>query len=281
MRDPKDPVEVGAATGFGVSIASSGALAAALFFDAGPRLEGLFLGIALLGLAFGIGLWANRAMPGGTDVEGREPLASSQEDRRAVVAGFEQGERVLGRRGLLVRMLGGGVAALGAALLLPIRSLGPNPGGALLRTPWRRGRRLVTGDGEPVKPEDLDVDGVITVFPEGERSPGDAQTLLIRLPPGLNRPRPGREDWTVGDCIAFSKVCTHAGCPVGLYEAQSHRLLCPCHQSLFEVADGARPTFGPATRSLPQLPLGVDDEGYLVARADFSDPVGPAWWGTS
>ena len=96
--------------------------------------------------------------------------------------------------------------------------------------------------------------------------------------PGQNAPLPGRDDWTVADLIAYSKICTHAGCPVGLYQAQSGLLLCPCHQSTFEVADGAKPIFGPATRSLPQLPLGTDADGYLIATGDFSAPIGPGFW---
>ena len=92
------------------------------------------------------------------------------------------------------------------------------------------------------------------------------------------KPRPGREDWTVDDLVAYSKLCTHAGCPVGLYQANSGLLLCPCHQSTFAVLDGARPIFGPAARSLPQLPLGLNEQGELIARGDFSGPVGPGFW---
>jgi ubiquinol-cytochrome c reductase iron-sulfur subunit len=278
-RDPVDGVEAAAAASFLVAIASGIGLLVAFVSDAGPAWEGALLGAALFGLAIGIGLWAVHAMPGGTDVEARHPISSTAEDRAFAVEGFERGERVLGRRGLLVKLLGLGAATVGAALLIPIRSLGPNPGRKLLTTPWRPGRRLVTESGEPLRPGDLEVNAIVTVFPEGDRSPGDAQTVLIRLPDGANRPKPGREGWTVEGCIAYSKVCTHAGCPVGLYEADTHRLVCPCHQSLFEVADGARPSFGPATRSLPQLPLEVDEDGHLRASGDFSDPIGPAWWG--
>ena len=78
--------------------------------------------------------------------------------------------------------------------------------------------------------------------------------------------------------IAYSKICTHVGCPVGLYQADTHELLCPCHQSTFDVLDGARPRFGPATRSLPQLPLAVDGDGFLTAQSDFTEPVGPGFW---
>jgi ubiquinol-cytochrome c reductase iron-sulfur subunit len=139
--------------------------------------------------------------------------------------------------------------------------------------------RVVREDGEPVRPDDLPVDGVLTVFPEGHVDAGDGPTLLIRTRRGREfRTRDGREGWTVDGIVAYSKLCTHVGCPVGLYQSEEGLLLCPCHQSTFDVYDGARPVFGPAARSLPQLPLDVDDDGYLVATGDFSDPVGPGFW---
>ncbi|WP_426574592.1 ubiquinol-cytochrome c reductase iron-sulfur subunit [Aquihabitans sp. McL0605] len=281
MSDPPDRLEVAVAASFLVTTAAGVGLAVVYWNGGQTQLEGLLLAVALYGLAVGIGLWAKHAMGPGDQVEAREPLRSSDEDRRAVAADFDAGERILGRRGLLLKLLAVGVGTLGGALLFPVRSLGPRPGHQLSETPWRRNRRLVTSNGDPVRPGDLPLDGVVTVFPEGDPSPGDAQTVLIRLPAGVNRPRPGRAGWTAAGCIAYSKVCTHAGCPVGLYEAEARQLVCPCHQSLFDVTDGARPTFGPATRSLPQLPLDLDADGYLVAQHDFDEPVGPAWWGTS
>jgi ubiquinol-cytochrome c reductase iron-sulfur subunit len=130
-----------------------------------------------------------------------------------------------------------------------------------------------------VKPADLEVDGVITVWPEGHTQAADSPTLLIhyREDQGFT-PAEGREDWTVDDLVAYSKLCTHVGCPVGLYQAQAGLLLCPCHQSTFDVLDGARPVFGPAARSLPQLPLALNHDGELIARGDFSGPVGPGFW---
>src|SRR5581483_6043515 len=154
-------------------------------------------------------------------------------------------------RWLLLTLLGGGVTALGAAALFPIRSLGPNPFPGLTVTAWGRGKRLVDDKGKPVHKDDLQVDGVLTVFPEDSFSvteaKADSQVVLIRLGTGELTPRPGRETWSPNGFIAFSKVCTHAGCPVGLYDARTHQLVCPCHQSLFDVTDGARPIFGPAT----------------------------------
>jgi ubiquinol-cytochrome c reductase iron-sulfur subunit len=175
-------------------------------------------------------------------------------------------------------MLGLAAAALGAAAVFPIRSLGPSPGRSLQRTPWRAGTRLVGEDGDPITVEDIPLGGFLTVFPEGHVGSADGQTVLVRVDPDANRPRPGRKDWAPDGLLAYNKVCTHAGCPVGLYQAASHQLLCPCHQSAFDVLDGARPVFGPATRSLPQLPLAIDAQGYLRARSDYTEPVGPAYW---
>ena len=132
-----------------------------------------------------------------------------------------------------------------------------------------------------MRPDTLSVGGTITVFPEGAEQAGDAQVVLIRVAPGRNRPRRGRETWAPEGNVAYSKICTHVGCPVGLYQEDTHELVCPCHQSTFDVLDGARPRFGPATRPLPQLPLAVDGEGYLVAQSDFTEPVGPGFWNRS
>ena len=146
-------------------------------------------------------------------------------------------------------------------------------------TPWRRGSRVVDEEGELVTLNQVPEDGFLTVFPEGSAGAADAQTLLIHVRPGsLKLPPEKLAGVPEGTHVAYSKICTHAGCPVGLYRAESQSLICPCHQSQFDVSDGAKPYFGPAARPLPQLPLGVDEEGILVAQGDFSEPVGPAFW---
>jgi ubiquinol-cytochrome c reductase iron-sulfur subunit len=216
-------------------------------------------------------------MPQATDVEERHPVESTEEEIDAFREEFERGEHILTRRHVLVRMGTAAVAALGVALVFPIRSLGPRPGKGFKSTPYRAGVRLVTPDGVPIRAADISVDGIVTAFPQGHTHAADAPTLLIR-PNEPVKARPGREDWTPDNLVAYSKLCTHVGCPVGLYQAGEHLLLCPCHQSTFEVLDGARPVFGPATRSLPQLPIEVDDDGIVVAMGDFSGPTGPGFW---
>ncbi len=182
------------------------------------------------------------------------------------------------RRTLLLRMLGLAGGALGVAAVFPINSLGPHPKDTLARTRWGKGSRLVTSDGRLVRLGDLEVDGVLTVFPEGATDDADSQVILINVGDAPQKVRRGRDGWSVQGYVAFSKVCTHAGCPVGLYRSTSHQLLCPCHQSTFDVLDGCRPVFGPAARSLPQLPLEVGQDGYLTSQHDFTEPVGPGYW---
>jgi len=199
-----------------------------------------------------------------------------QAQRPAVVPGAATEE--ITRRRFLTRLLAGAGAILAAALVLPAFSLGPQPGTDLFRTAWRRGLRLVDSGNRPVRPGELVLDSVTTVFPQGFVGRADSQTLLIKVRPSDLELPTGREAWVPEGCVAYSKVCTHAGCPVGLYRAKEHLLLCPCHQSTFDVLRGAVPVFGPAARPLPQLPIEVDAEGYLAALGDFPDPIGPGFW---
>ncbi len=271
------PAERVVVAAFAVCVVAALALAVVYRRGGHPQLEGVLLTLALGGLGFGLVTWARRVLPHQEEFEDREVLPTSHEERRQFQDTLEA-EEVIGRRPLLVRTLAAAVGALGLAALFPIRSLGPHPADTLERTSWGRGRRLVDGEGQPVRAADTALDGLVTVFPEGDVGSPDGQAVLIRVRPGLIEPVAGGEGWASEGLIAFSKVCTHAGCPVGLYQADIHQLLCPCHQSAFDVLEGARPVFGPAARPLPQLPLRIDDEGFVVAEGDFSEPVGPAWW---
>jgi ubiquinol-cytochrome c reductase iron-sulfur subunit len=271
-------------------IAAAAAITLAVVYWRGgqPQLEGVLLAVATGGIGIGIIVWAKRFMPDDEVAEDRHPLTSSEPEIEALRTDFEHGEQTLVGRRRLVRAIAAALAALGAALLFPIRSLGPRPGRGLKFTAYadaehrKGGVRLVRADDRPIKPRDLEVDGVLTVFPEGHTDDADAPTLLIHTRPQQKLElADDRDRWVVGGIIAFSKLCTHVGCPVGLYQAGEGLLLCPCHQSTFNVLEGAKPIFGPAARSLPQLPLAVDDEGYLIATGDFSSPVGPGFWDRS
>ncbi|MGH9135499.1 MAG: Rieske 2Fe-2S domain-containing protein [Acidimicrobiales bacterium] len=249
------------------SIAAAIGLAVVYAAGGQPQLEGLLLAVALGGLGCALVVWAHRLLPSD---EVSEPLAlGSEEDDREAVAESVDRHEVLERRPLLRRLLLGAVVALGGVAVFPIRSLGPRPGDALRTTPWRPGRRLVDDRGRPVAADGVPEGGLMTVFPEGHTDAADAVAVVVRV---------GDDDSGMAGVLAFSKLCTHAGCPVGLYLADSKTLLCPCHQSEFDVLRGAAPISGPAARALPELPLQLNDDGELVAAADFSGPVGPAWW---
>lgn len=266
------------ALAFGVTAAASLGLAVTYALGGQEQVEGMLLAVALGGLGFGFVQVAQHLLPQGPYVEEREPLPSSDEDQLAFAADFERGEGWLSRRGFLLKMLGVAAGAVGLAALFPIRSLGPKPGNSLFRTKWRPGALVVDEQGEPVGVDTLEVGGAITVFPEGHLDVEDSQTILVRLSDHDVVTRPGRERWAPRGYVALSKVCTHAGCPVGLYQQRFKKLLCPCHQSTFSVPEGGKPVFGPATRSLPQLPLMVDSDGFLRARSDYQEPVGPGFW---
>jgi len=242
-----------------------------------PQLEGVLLGVLLGGIGLALVLWGKHLFPSEIVTEERGPHGSAAENLAEVERSME-GEVDITRRTLLVRLLVGAAGALGLAAIFPLRSLGPGPGRALFHTAWRRGARLVDEAGMPVRADQLELGGVVTVFPEGRTDAEDSQAILVRVDPALLQLPGGRDAWAPVGNVCYSKICTHAGCPVGLYSAESHQLLCPCHASTFDVTDGGNPVFGPAARPLPQLPLFVDGEGYLRARGDFPEPVGPGFW---
>lgn len=287
MSDQPTPLELterratrAAAIAFLVSIASGIALIAVYVAGGDIRLEGFLLFLGFGGVATGLGVWAKVLLDEPDVEEARPVLSSGAEQRQAFRRAYDETKASgtdRGRRRFLVRLLAGASASLGLALLLPFRSLGEPPGVQMFETEWTEGARLVGFDGDPVRPGDLAVGGVLTVFPEGSVGDGQSQTLVIRVQEGRIDLPEGAPPHVEG-VLAFSKICTHAGCPIGLFRAAVGELFCPCHQSKFDVFRGAEPMSGPTTRALPQLPLGVDDEGYLVALGDFTEPVGPAFW---
>jgi ubiquinol-cytochrome c reductase iron-sulfur subunit len=272
--------EVLCVVAFLVAAGASIALAIVYWLGGQPQAEGILLAIALGGIGMGIVLWAKHFMPNEEVAEDRHPLQSSEEEIAEFTADFEAGEAPLRSRRLLIATAGGACAALGVALIFPVRSLGPRPGRGLKETPYRNAPiRIVREDGSPVRPAQLPVDGFITVWPEHHTDAADAATLLIHFRADQDfEPEAGRDDWTVQNIVAYSKLCTHVGCPVGLYQAELGLLLCPCHQSTFNVMRWAQPIFGPAARPLPQLPLDLDGDGFIIATGDFSGPVGPGFW---
>jgi ubiquinol-cytochrome c reductase iron-sulfur subunit len=277
-RRPMSPPERRVAAALALSILGSVSLGAVYAFGGQPQLEGVLLGTALGGLSAALVVWGLRLLPPEQVTDRREPEPSSPGERLAATSELERGQEELASRRTLARLLLGALATLAGVMFFPIRSLGPGPGRSMFHTEWTDGAYVVDSLGRRVRAGTLSTQSVITVFPEGYVGSPVAQALLIRVDPTLLRLPPGRADWTPYGYVAYSKFCTHAGCPVGLYRASAHQLLCPCHQSTFDVLDGARPIFGPTTRALPQLPLRVDADGYLRAGGDFSAPVGPGFW---
>ncbi len=253
----------------------------------------LFLGLGLAISLFFIGMgavhWAKTLMPDHEVVDVRKEQRSKDEDRAAFVATIkEQGATAgLGRRTLIKRTLGLSLGLAGLSPLLLLRDCSAElPGDELGQTNWKAGTRLLTDPGDrPIKPGDIEVGAVAQVLPllpEGrKRTLNDIAKdalLLIRIRPEEFNLDAERLSWTYQGIIAFSKICSHMGCAVALYEQSTKHLLCPCHQSTFDVTRAAKVIFGPAARPLPQLPISVDSQGYLVASAPFNESVGPSYW---
>jgi ubiquinol-cytochrome c reductase iron-sulfur subunit len=269
--------ELWVSASFLTAAAAAVGFAVAYVLGGGPQALGLLLGLACTGLAAGLLLWSARLLPAETYVEEREPLPPPDAVQRAVADSLHRGGQ--GSPGIVRRTFVLAGLAVGAAVVVPLRSLlapsGETPGEALADTPWERGDRLTTREGDLVRADEMQLGTALTVFPEGRPQASDASAVVLRVEQAdLRLGRAG----AVGGIIAFSKLCTHAGCPVGLYEETTRQLFCPCHQSIFDVLEEARPVAGPAARALPQLPLAVDAEGYLVADGDFVGQVGPTYW---
>ncbi|MFM6940458.1 MAG: Rieske 2Fe-2S domain-containing protein [Candidatus Planktophila sp.] len=249
---------------------------------------GLGMAIALFCIGAGLIHWAKTLMPDEEVIAQRHEFRSSDEDRSEFVKTVKSGAGAagLGRRPLIKRTLGLALGLSGLTPLLLLRDLGPLPKEELQKTSWKAGTRLVTDPGDrPIKASDLEVGAVAQTLPElaeGEERTleniGKDAVLLIRLRPEDFNLDEERLSWTHEGIIAFSKICSHMGCAVALYEQQTKHLLCPCHQSTFDVTRAAKVIFGPAARPLPQLAITVDAEGYLVAQAPFNEAVGPSFW---
>jgi ubiquinol-cytochrome c reductase iron-sulfur subunit len=269
-----------------------GIAGAAYWQNWSPWIFGGALGAGMFALGFGITAWGKYLMPQGPFVEERHVLAKGPEERNALSAALvERTAVVVKRRKMLGGLLAAGGGIMGIVLAFPLlRSLGPVPKDEYEVSQWKAGTVLVDSNGRPVRRETLVPGGIMTVYPRNQmrRENGEItftdqglatdQTVLIRLPGGAFTTMPGRENWTPDGYVAYSKVCTHLGCPVGLYEQELQLLVCPCHQSMFDVRNGAVPQFGPAPRPLPQLALGYNDQGYLIATAPYDQALGPGYF---
>ncbi|MEW2314680.1 Rieske 2Fe-2S domain-containing protein [Streptomyces bauhiniae] len=249
---------------------------------------GLTLGVALFCIGAGAVHWARTLMSDVEMVAERHPIAAEPTVRAQVFDDFRQGaaESGIGRRKLIRNTMFGALALVPLSGVMLLRDLGPLPHNSLRHTLWAKGKLLVNvNTNEPLRPEDVAVGSLTFAKPEGlEETDEDFQDqiakaalMIVRLMPNDIKDKQELA-WSHEGIVAFSKICTHVGCPISLYEQQTHHVLCPCHQSTFDLSDGARVIFGPAGHALPQLRIGVNDEGYLEALGDFAEPVGPAFW---
>jgi ubiquinol-cytochrome c reductase iron-sulfur subunit len=263
------------------SVAALAALGLCVVYVRGgqPQAEGALLFLSLGGIGAGLMLWSRRLMVAiRDDTQPRQHSTPSASEVERAADAMLGGVEEIARRRFLSRLLLAAAGLLGVAALFPIRSLGRAPAGSLSSTPWRSGDRLVNADGDVVMRDTLEVGSFTTVFPQGHAGSADAQAVLIKVEADELRLPADRSAWAPEGLVAYSKICTHAGYPLGLYLAAVHELRCPCHQSTFDVLDGATPVYGPAPRPLPQLPIAIDGDGSLYALGDYPEPVGPAYW---
>jgi ubiquinol-cytochrome c reductase iron-sulfur subunit len=266
--------------GLGLAATIGGAIAFVWSFVVGASNQWLggSLALALLGLGLALAFWG-RDLAGDEVIAGRYPVPPGDTDGQAALATqLDEHASVITRRSFLSKALIFAVAVFALSQAVLLGALGPWPGNSLFVTGWRKGRRLVTADGEPVTKDALATGGFLVAFPEGGDDEASSQVALLHFVNGDFVPQPGRETWSPENFVAYSRVCTHAGCPVAEYIDVDQMLVCPCHQSAFDVLHGATPVAGPAGRPLPQLPLAIDKDGYLYAQSDFNESVGPGFW---
>ncbi|WP_262284108.1 ubiquinol-cytochrome c reductase iron-sulfur subunit [Micromonospora sp. MA102] len=282
-RPPPSPAEESASRRIvgAFLVSAAGAVGFAVTYGLGgdTRWEGVSLAVAFAGLAVGLAIWARRLVPVGGYVEEHEGFTPPPAEQAMTAAEFAAPDSPTRRYGLLAA-LGFALTALGVAALFPLRSLLPwdrvRPPRALKDTPWGPGVRLVDDTGRPLRPDDVPAETMVAVFPEGDPDAGDAPAFAVRLDPErFSHPPAGGH---LGGLVVWSMLCTHAGCPVRLYLKGTGRVLCPCHQSSFDLLAGARAVAGPAARPLPGLPVEVGPDGFLRATGDFTAPPGAGFW---
>ncbi|MBZ3903208.1 MULTISPECIES: cytochrome bc1 complex Rieske iron-sulfur subunit [Streptomyces] len=249
---------------------------------------GMTLGLSLFCIGAGAVHWARTLMSDVEVADERHPIEAAPEVKAKVMADFKAGaeESVIGRRKLIRTTMFGALALFPLSGVFLLGGLGPAPGTKLRHTTWAKGKKLVNmNTNEPLRPSDVAVGSLTFAMPDGlsehdhdfQKNIAKDALMIVRIQPADIKDK--RElEWSHEGIVAFSKICTHVGCPISLYEQQTHHVLCPCHQSTFDLADGGRVIFGPAGHALPQLRIAVGEDGYLEAVSDFEEPVGPAFW---
>lgn len=251
---------------------------------------GMTLGLALFCIGAGAVHWARTLMSDAEVPEERHAIEADDEVREHVLAEFRKGTEEsgigFGRRKMMRNTMIGAMALVPLSGVVLLRDLGPAPGTKLRHTAWGEGTRIINENtGQPLRPEDIIVGSLTQALPEGLdphdsnylAEIGKAAVMLVRLEPEDLKDEQSAA-WGHEGILCYSKICTHIGCPATLYEKTTHHALCPCHQSTFDLADGARVLFGPAGHPLPQLRITTNDDGELVAMGDFEEPPGPSFW---
>lgn len=262
--------------------------------NASNLLLGITMGLALFLIGAAAIHWAKKLMPDVEVVQERSPESSEAEHRDALLDEYRRGidESGVKRRPFILGSMAAALGLAGLPAIVLLRDLGPLPEDSLRTTMWEPGLAILIAETkQKIKPEDMQVGTLISAVPEGidlvMEEEGNLNELaksavmLIRMDPAeivADQTPEGAEPWSYQGILCFSKICTHVGCPLGLYEQLTHHMLCPCHQSTFDLADAGNVIFGPSSRALPQLAITVDDDGYLIAREGFAEPVGPSFW---
>jgi ubiquinol-cytochrome c reductase iron-sulfur subunit len=272
------------------------------YIDFGPLrantrnlLLGMTFGLALLFLGVGAVQWARKLMDDKEMIDYRHGASSSESDKAYMLTELDKvvDEAKLTRRKVIGRTLLAALATILLPMIVGLADLGPWPtkkkrAETIERTIWAPGVRVVNDvTFEPIKPENVEIGQLINAEPanledlegaEFQIEKAKAAVIVVRMDPNTITIPPSRETWQIGGILCYSKICTHVGCPISLWEQQTHHLLCPCHQSTFDLGDAGVVVFGPAARSLPQLPIALDAEGYIVAQRDFLVPPGPSYF---
>ena len=272
------------------------------YIDFGPLrantrnlLLGLTFGLALLFLGVGAVQWARKLMDDKEMIDYRHGASSSDDDKSYMLTELDKAadEAKLTRRKIIGRTLLAAMATILLPMIVGLADLGPWPtkkkrAETIERTIWAPGVRVVNDvTFEPIKPENIEIGQLVNGEPanlqelegsEYQIEKAKAAVILVRMDPNTITIPPSRETWQIGGILCYSKICTHVGCPISLWEQQTHHLLCPCHQSTFDLGDAGVVVFGPAKRALPQLPIAVDAEGYIIAQRDFLVPPGPSFF---
>ena len=258
-------------------------------------LLGVTSGLAVLAIGVALVHWARLLMGDEEVIEERHPAGSPPDAKEEAAEKWAIGAEQAGlsRRALIGSGLAGGLGVLAIPAVVLLADMGPWPTAEVRRetlekTIWAEGVPIVNDvTQEKLRASDIVVGQLINAQPanlfelhgvEFQRAKAKASLIVVRMDPASIRIPTSRQDWHVDGILAYSKICTHVGCPISLWEQQTHHLLCPCHQSTFDLGNSGVVVFGPAARSLPQLPITTDADGFLIARGDFTVPVGPSYF---